>query len=34
MQREFEIKKEASYIISIKNPDVKVPDMLLSQMKI
>jgi hypothetical protein len=24
-QREFEIKKEASYIISIKNPDVKVP---------
>jgi hypothetical protein len=25
MQREFEIKKEASYIISIKNPDVKVP---------
>src|ERR671914_1072052 len=24
-QREFEIKKEASYIISVKNPDVKVP---------
>jgi hypothetical protein len=24
-QREFKIKKEASYIISIKNPDVKVP---------
>ena len=24
-QREFEIKKEASYIISIKNPDAKVP---------
>jgi Protein of unknown function (DUF2795) len=24
-QREFEIKKEASYIISVKNPNVKVP---------
>ena len=24
-QREFEIRKEASYIISVKNPDVKVP---------
>jgi hypothetical protein len=24
-QREFEIKKEASYIISVKNPDIKVP---------
>jgi hypothetical protein len=24
-QREFEIKKQASYIISVKNPDVKVP---------
>src|SRR5918999_1070431 len=24
-QREFEIKKEASYIITLKNPDVKVP---------
>ena len=24
-QREFEIKKEASYIISVKNPEVKVP---------
>src|ERR687890_783221 len=24
-QREFEIKKEASYIISVRNPDVKVP---------
>jgi hypothetical protein len=24
-QREFEIKREASYIISVKNPDVKVP---------
>lgn len=25
MQREFEIKKEASYIISVKNPNVTVP---------
>src|ERR671931_226 len=24
-QREFEIKKEASYIISVKNPEIKVP---------
>src|ERR687888_641785 len=24
-QREFEIKKEASYIISVKNPDISVP---------
>jgi Protein of unknown function (DUF2795) len=24
-QREFEIKKEASYIVSVKNPDIKVP---------
>jgi hypothetical protein len=24
-QREFEVKKEASYIISVKNPDIKVP---------
>jgi hypothetical protein len=24
-QREFEIKKEASYIISVKNPDIQVP---------
>ena len=24
-QREFEIEKEASYIISVKNPDIKVP---------
>jgi Protein of unknown function (DUF2795) len=24
-QREFEIKKEASYIISVKNPDINVP---------
>jgi len=24
-QREFEIKKEASYIISVKNPDVTIP---------
>jgi hypothetical protein len=24
-QKEFEIKKEASYIISVRNPDVKVP---------
>ena len=24
-QRDFEIRKEASYIISVKNPDVKVP---------
>jgi hypothetical protein len=24
-QREFEIKKEASYIISLKNPEIKVP---------
>jgi hypothetical protein len=24
-QREFEIKKEASYIISVKNPDIQIP---------
>jgi hypothetical protein len=24
-QREFEIKKEASYIISVKNPEVNIP---------
>ena len=24
-QREFEIKKEASYIISVKNPEIKIP---------
>jgi Protein of unknown function (DUF2795) len=24
-QREFEIKKEASYIVSVKNPEIKVP---------
>ena len=24
-QKEFEIKKEASYIISVKNPDIQVP---------
>src|SRR5207248_8996655 len=24
-QKEFEIKKEASYIISVKNPEIKVP---------
>jgi hypothetical protein len=24
-QREFEIKKEASYIVSVKNPDISVP---------
>jgi uncharacterized protein DUF2795 len=24
-QREFEIKKEASYIVSVKNPDIQVP---------
>jgi hypothetical protein len=24
-QREFEVKKEASYIISVKNPEIKVP---------
>jgi Protein of unknown function (DUF2795) len=30
-QREFEIKKEASYIISVKNPDVKVPGFLASE---
>ena len=24
-QQEFEIKKEASYIVSVKNPDIKVP---------
>jgi hypothetical protein len=27
-QREFEIKKQASYIISVKNPDVKVRELL------
>jgi hypothetical protein len=30
-QREFEIKKEASYIISVKNPDVKVPGFAASE---
>ena len=30
-QREFEIKKEASYIISLKNPDVKVPGFVASE---
>ncbi|HJY14481.1 MAG TPA: DUF2795 domain-containing protein [Nitrososphaeraceae archaeon] len=30
-QREFEIKKEASYIISVKNPDVKVPGFVASE---
>src|SRR5215218_7975828 len=30
-QREFEIKKEASYIISVKNPDVKVPGFAASK---
>jgi Protein of unknown function (DUF2795) len=32
-QREFEIKKEASYIISVKNPDVKVPGFAASEKK-
>jgi hypothetical protein len=31
IQREFEIKKEASYIISVKNPDVKVPGFAASE---
>jgi hypothetical protein len=31
IQREFEIKKEASYIISVKNPDVKVPGFVASE---
>jgi hypothetical protein len=30
-QREFEIRKEASYIISVKNPDVKVPGFAASE---
>src|SRR5215204_7515916 len=30
-QREFEIKKEASYIISVKNPDVRVPGFAASE---
>src|SRR5918996_1002407 len=30
-QREFEIKKEASYIISVKNPDIKVPGFAASE---
>jgi hypothetical protein len=30
-QREFELKKEASYIISVKNPDVKVPGFVASE---
>jgi len=30
-QREFEIKKEASYIISVKSPDVKVPGFAASE---
>jgi Protein of unknown function (DUF2795) len=30
-QREFEIKKEASYIISIKNPDIRVPGFAASE---
>jgi Protein of unknown function (DUF2795) len=32
-QREFEIKREASYIISVKNPDVKVPGFAASEKK-
>ena len=32
-QREFEIKKEASYIISVKNPNVKVPGLITSEKK-
>ena len=32
-QREFEIKKEASYIISVKNPNVKVPGLTASEKK-
>ena len=24
-QKEFEIKKEASYIVSVKNPDIQIP---------
>lgn len=32
-QKEFEIKKEASYIISVKNPDIKVPGFTASQKK-
>jgi len=27
-QREFEIKNEASYIISVKNPDIQVPGLV------
>jgi hypothetical protein len=30
-QREFEIKKEASYIISVKNPDIRVPGFAASE---
>lgn len=30
-QREFEIKKEASYIVSVKNPDVKVQGFVASE---
>jgi hypothetical protein len=29
VQKEFEIKKEASYIISVKNPDIKIPGFAL-----
>jgi hypothetical protein len=32
-QREFEIKREASYIISVKNTDVKVPGFAASEKK-
>lgn len=33
IQKEFEIKKEASYIISVKNPNVKVPGFTASEKK-
>ena len=32
-QREFEIKKEASYIISVKNPEVNIPGFAASEKK-
>ena len=33
IQKEFKIKKEASYIISVKNPNVKVPGFTASEKK-